>query len=133
MDQPTDVTSPSVHILGHHLYEYDKGVRQMFMMTANAQDADHIIRRLKEKVVDYYVQTVSATKFNVFFGRSAWIETVRNVVRKPLNQLSPEEDFILGILLGYDKEKQCLRFLSMAKAGSRGGPAASGAPPERLP
>ncbi|PWC56193.1 DUF2023 family protein [Azospirillum sp. TSO22-1] len=124
MDQPPDVTSPAMHVLGHHLYEYDKGVRQMVLMTTSARDVDLVTRRLTERCVDYYVQAVSASKFNVFFGRPAWIETVRNVVRKPLNQLSAEEDFMLGILLGYDKEKQCLRFLSMTKAGRRAGAAA---------
>lgn len=123
MDQPSDVTPPAMHVLGHHLYEYDKGVRQMALLTTDARDIDLVTRRLEERVVDYYVQRVSATKYNVFFGRPAWIETVRRVVCKPLNQLSAEEDFMLGILLGYDKEQQCLRFLSMAGPGRRAGAA----------
>lgn len=29
------------------------------------------------------------------------------MITRPLNQLSPEEDFILGALLGYDIRMQC--------------------------
>lgn len=129
MDHATDVkpagtAHASLKILAHNLYEYDKGVRQMFMMTLGSHDADVVIRRLRGRGIDYYVHPVSTAKTNLFFGRAVWIDTVREVVRKPLNQLSPQEDFILGILLGYDKELQCRRFLSLkrtdgADAGQR--------------
>ncbi len=125
MDHSTDVkpagaAHASLKILAHNLYEYDKGVRQMFMMTLGPHDADAVIRRLRGRGIDYHVHPVSAAKTNVFFGRPAWIDTVREVVRKPLNQLSPQEDFILGILLGYDKELQCRRFLSLTRADGAG-------------
>jgi len=121
MDQPIDVipagaARASLKILAHHLYEYDKGVRQMFMMTLGPHDTDAVVRRLCRRGIDHHIHPVSPAKTNVFFGRAAWIDTVRMVVCKPLNQLSPEEDFILGILLGYDKEMQCRRFLALAQA-----------------
>jgi len=87
------------------------------MMTVGAREGAPIIRRLDAKRIDHYVHPVTATKINLFFGRPAWVETTRSVVTKPLNQLSPQEDFILGTLLGYDKEEQCRRFLAMAKGG----------------
>ena len=39
------------------------------------------------------------------------VETVRRFVDKPLCELTPEEDFMLGALLGYDREQQCRRYL----------------------
>ncbi|ACO79374.1 hypothetical protein AvCA_32120 [Azotobacter vinelandii CA] len=39
---------------------------------------------------------------------------MRTIVTKPLHELTPEQDFILGTLLGYDREQQCLRFLTRA-------------------
>lgn len=121
MDQPTEMKSASMKFLVHHLYEYRKGVRQMFMMTLPAQEAPPVTRRLEAESIDYYVHEVNASKVNVLFGRAAWVETARNVVTKPLSRLSPEEDFILGTLLGYDKEQQCLRFLAMSKAAGKAG------------
>ena len=36
---------------------------------------------------------------------------VRSFVDKPLSRLSPQEDFMLGMLLGYDPAQQCRRLL----------------------
>ncbi len=43
---------------------------------------------------------------NVFFGRRACLETIRPLLSRPLSDLSPEEDFMLGALLGYDLTMQ---------------------------
>jgi hypothetical protein len=103
--------------LVHRLYEYRKGVRQLFMMTMTAQEAATVTMRLRNESIEHHAQPVSPRKVNVFFGREACVELVRHVVTKPLCRLTPEEDFILGTLLGYDREQQCLRFLAMAKGG----------------
>lgn len=119
MDQSVEVKLLAMKFLANYLYEYKKGVRQLFMMTMGALEVSHVKRRLEREAIDYYVHEVSATKVNVLFGRSACVETARNIVTKPLSRLTPEEDFILGTLLGYDQEQQCLRFLAMAKDGRR--------------
>lgn len=105
--------------LVHKLYEFRKGVRQLFMMTMTPPDATAVTRRLRAEAIEHHAQAVSQTKVNVFFGRQACVELVRHIVTKPLCRLTPEEDFILGTLLGYDREQQCLRFLSMAKGEGR--------------
>ncbi|OAN52721.1 hypothetical protein A6A04_15585 [Paramagnetospirillum marisnigri] len=97
----------------HQLYEYRKGVRQLFMMTMTTQEAAVVVRRLQAEAIEHYAHRVSAAKANVFFGRAPCVELVRRMVTKPLCHLTPEEDFILGTLLGYDREQQCLRFLAM--------------------
>ncbi|WP_052004229.1 DUF2023 family protein [Paramagnetospirillum caucaseum] len=103
--------------LVHRLYEYRKGVRQLFMMTMTAQEAAAVVTRLRTETIEHHAQPVSPRKVNVFFGRGACVELVRHMVTKPLCRLTPEEDFILGTLLGYDREQQCQRFLSMTKGG----------------
>ena len=35
---------------------------------------------------------------------------MQTFVDKPLNKLTPEEDFMLGIMLGYDISMQCERY-----------------------
>lgn len=95
----------------HHLYEYGRGVRGLFLMTVSLQQSVCVVAKLRGDGTDHFVQQVSANKVNVFFGREAFVAVVRSFVTKPLNLLSPEEDFMLGTLLGYDKEQQCRRFL----------------------
>lgn len=105
----------ALRFLVNHLYEYRKGVRSMFMMTLTAAEAKRVCQRLEREDIPYHVQEVSAAKVNVLFGRAAWIDTVRRIVTRPLSQLTPEEDFILGTLLGYETEQQCQRFLSQIR------------------
>lgn len=38
------------------------------------------------------------------------INAIRLMVTRPLNLLTPEEDFILGAMLGYDICAQCKRY-----------------------
>ena len=38
------------------------------------------------------------------------MDAIRNFVKQPLSNLTPEEDFILGTLLGYDICGQCERY-----------------------
>jgi len=90
-------------------------------MTMSAQEAAAVVMRLRNEAIEHHAQAVSPRKVNVFFGRGACVELVRRIVTKPLCRLTPEEDFILGTLLGYDREQQCLRFLAMTRDG-RGGP-----------
>ena len=112
MDQSTELSRPAVGALPQYLYEYRKGVRHLFMMTLSAHEAAQVGRRLEREAVDFHVHPVGEAKANLFFGRPPCVALVRTMLTKPLNQLSPEEDFILGTLLGYDREQQCLRFLT---------------------
>lgn len=52
-------------------------------------------------------------KINVFFGAKDCVDVVKTFVSKKLNELTPEQDFILGIMLGYDRLKQCERYLKL--------------------
>ncbi|NBC32792.1 MAG: DUF2023 family protein [Alphaproteobacteria bacterium] len=115
MDKPAGIVSATQQVFQHHLYEYRKGVRPLFMMTMSVIAAERVVNALTNSSIDYHVHTVNDTKVNVFFGRPAMVEMVRRIVNKPLNHLSPQEDFILGILLGYDKEEQCRRFVARSK------------------
>jgi len=115
MDQPARVGVAARQIFHHHLYEYRKGVRQLFMMTMTVAEASDIIGELAESRLPHYVHAVSETKINLFFGRQVLVEVMKVVVTKPLHRLSPEEDFMLGALLGYDKEQQCRRFLARSQ------------------
>ena len=104
-------------IFNHNLYEYRRGVRCLFMMTMSADESYHVVGRLCRECIAHYVHGVNRKKVNVFFGNAAFVETTRTVVNKPLTALSPEEDFMLGTLLGYDREQQCRRLRTSVACG----------------
>ena len=96
-----------IKVLMNHIYEYQKGVRQMVLYTFNRRYADFAIRRLERQNIHYIVYPAGEQTINLFFGRKECLDAVRFVVNKPLSALSPEEDFMLGALLGYDICMQC--------------------------
>lgn len=119
MDQPDSLISVSGRIVNHSLYELDKGVRQLFMLTVSWADLPGVVARLAAERVDHYVHRLNDNRVNLFFGRAALVETVRRFVDKPLCELTAEEDFMLGALLGYDREQQCRRYLERTAISER--------------
>ena len=99
-------------VFNHHIYEYKKGIRNLILTTENSCYKDVIEARLKKENIDFLIHNVNENKINVFFGAKICIDVIKTFSSK-LNELSAEQDFILGILLGYDKLKQCERYLKI--------------------
>lgn len=97
-------------VLLNHIYEFKKGVRQMVLYTFNKKYQDFVVARLHSQQIPYIIQPVGNNSLNLFFGRKECLDAIRLFITKPLNQLSPEEDFILGAMLGYDIRVQCERY-----------------------
>lgn len=97
-------------VLMNHIYEYQKGVRQMVLYTFNGKYEQAVTDRLRLEGIDFVAQHISNGNVNLFFGRKACVDAIRLFVTRPLYELSPEEDFILGALLGYDISLQCERY-----------------------
>ena len=94
----------------NHIYEFKKGVRQMVLYTTNKKYEDVAVKRLQNQGINFVIQHVDSERINLFFGREECIEAIRMMVTRPLNELTPEEDFILGAMLGYDICGQCRRY-----------------------
>jgi hypothetical protein len=105
-----EVVSPAMKVLMNHIYEYKKGVRRMILFTCNRRFEQQACERLCRQSIDYVVQPAGRENVNVYFGRCECLEAIRLLVTRPLNELSPEEDFILGAMLGYDICAQCERY-----------------------
>ena len=105
-----EILSGNMKIFLHHIYELQKGVRAMALCTLPKREEAFAERRLQEQHWDYVKQELNNEHVNFFFGKKACLEVVRLIVDRPLNCLSPEEDFIIGALLGYDICVQCERF-----------------------
>lgn len=108
---PTEMkTQAMLQVLMNHIYELQKGVRQMVLFTCNKKYGEQAIERLERQGIPYMVQPAGEQNLNVYFGRSECLEAIRLIVTRPLNLLTPEEDFILGAMLGYDIRVQCERY-----------------------
>ena len=57
-------------------------------------------------------------KVNLYFGKRACLDAVKTFIDKPLNRLTPEEDFMLGAMLGYDITLQCERFCTRKRVAA---------------
>lgn len=109
MQQP-GIATGDMKVLMNHIYEYKKGVRRMVLYTFNKKYEEFAIRRLESQKIKYIIQPVGNDRLNLYFGREECLNAIRIIVDKPLNELTPEEDFILGAMLGYDICAQCERY-----------------------
>lgn len=100
-------------VFRHCLYEYVKGVRSLVLHTCKTAEAEKIKKRLENMDVSYALFPLTQEKFNIFFGKKICVEVVKKIGKSSLTEYSPEEDFILGIMLGYNSDKQCERYLKM--------------------
>ncbi|MCR4852948.1 MAG: DUF2023 family protein [Prevotella sp.] len=105
-----EILPADMKVLMNHIYEFKKGVRQMVLFTFNQRYEEFAVKRLRSNGISYIIQPVGNNRLNLFFGRRECLDAIRLIVTRPLNQLSPEEDFILGAMLGYDLCAQCERF-----------------------
>lgn len=90
----------------------------MVLFTMDKQNQAFATERLAKQNIAYVVQDVVKDKINLYFGRPECIEAIKLFANKPLNQLTPEEDFMLGAILGYNICQQCERFCSRKQKAS---------------
>jgi len=67
-------------VFTHHIQEYKKGLRALVL---------------------YTTKKVNGTKINVFFGNPICVAVIKQMNITSLSNLTAEEDFILGTMLGY--------------------------------
>lgn len=104
------MVSAEVRVFLNHMYEYKKGVRQLVLYTMRREHESFAATRLERNGIPFLIQTVGNDKINLFFGRKECLGAVGTFIDRPLNRLTPEEDFMLGAMLGYDICRQCMRF-----------------------
>ena len=101
-------------VLNHHIYEYKKGLRNLVLHTMQASFRDAAVQKLESNGIPYIIQEVTSEKINIFFGAEECIAVIKHFDKKGLNEFTPEQDFILGIMLGYGRLQQCERYLERA-------------------
>lgn len=108
--QDTNRLPEDMKVLVNHIYEFKKGVRRMVLFTFNKRYEQFAVIRLQHQNISYVIQPVGNDRLNLFFGKKECLDAIRLMITKPLCQLTPEEDFILGAMLGYDICAQCERY-----------------------
>ena len=108
--QDTTRLPEDMKVLVNHIYEFKKGVRRMVLFTFNKRYEQFAVTRLQHQKISYVIQPVGNDRLNLFFGKKECLDAIRLMITKPLCQLTPEEDFILGAMLGYDICAQCERY-----------------------
>lgn len=101
-----------LRVFHHHIYEFKKGIRNLILTTEKSKYENIIKTRLNNENIDYVINEIPGDKINVFFGAKQCVDVVKTFSTK-LNELSAEQDFILGIMLGYDRVKQCERYMKI--------------------
>ena len=99
-----------LRVFNHHIYEYKKGIRSLILTTEKDKYRDVIEKRLQSQKINYVIHEVGNGKINVYFGDKPCIDVVKTL-NPHLDKQTPQEDFMLGIMLGYDKVRQCERYL----------------------
>lgn len=89
-----------------------RGVRNLVLYTFSKKYEDEVIKKLESRKIPYIKQDIGPRSVNLFFGNQECINAISFLADRPLYALTPEEDFILGALLGYDLCKQCERYCS---------------------
>lgn len=68
-------------VFNHHLYEYEKGLRNLILHTTKSKHQDFMVRRLENKQIAYVIYPVSAKKINIFFGDQNCIEVIKKLIK----------------------------------------------------
>ena len=100
-----------MQVLMHHIYEYKKGLRSLVLHTMSTDELFKAEELLLRKGIRFFVQFVNERKINIFFGMEQCVSIIESFNRKSLTEFTEEEDFILGIMLGYDRTQQYDRYV----------------------
>ena len=100
-----------MEVFNHHIYEFKKGLRRMVLYTTTIEEVMYIERKLKKQDISYFLTYPGDKNINVFFGDSTCVDVIKSFNPSNLTNLTLEQDFILGAVLGYDIKIQCQRYL----------------------
>ncbi|MCG8453506.1 MAG: DUF2023 family protein [Spirochaetales bacterium] len=99
-------------ILEHHIYELKKGLRDIALCTLCKRDIADALERLSRSQMSYFVQNLGPRKANIYFGNPECLQILQGFQKSSPSHMSPEEDFMLGIMLGYSRDGQYKRYQS---------------------
>ena len=72
----------------HHIYEYQKGIRNLILHTTDKKDLKLIKEKLNSANIDYIIYPLGKQRINIFFGAKECVEVIKNINKLKLNLLS---------------------------------------------
>ena len=105
-----------MQVFYHLVYEYQKGLRDLCLWTCRSELCDKITQALESQQINYLIIPIDGDKINIFFGMPTCLEIIKQFSNEELNKITDEEDFILGMMLGYAKPQQYDRYLKRKAA-----------------
>lgn len=106
-------------VLNHHLYEYKKGLRRLILHTIPKTEIAETVNRFKKHDIPYYITSAGQINTNIFFGDKVCVDIIKLINKDNLAEYTPEEDFILGTMLGYCRQQQCERYIKLKDIEAR--------------
>lgn len=106
-------------ILQHHIYEYRKALRSLILHTLPAKNREEVENMLAIRDIPFLIYPLGKDRINVFFGAGECVDVIRSIGKSSLLDYTPEEDFILGTMLGYSRLQQCARYLTRREQWQR--------------
>lgn len=104
----------SYPVLNEQIYGYKHGIRPLVLQTFDIKEQEGVEARLKRDNLDYFIKpSPNGKNISAIFGDKPCVDVIKSFGKTSFTDLSPEKDFILGVLLGYDKTKQCERYLKL--------------------
>ncbi len=100
-------------VFNHHIYEYRKGLRNLILHTVSKEYRHQIETKLEKLNIAYQIYSLGNGNINVFFGAKECVDVIKTIGKVSLSDYTPQEDFILGTMLGYDRLLQCRRYLEL--------------------
>ncbi len=100
-----------MEVFYHNIYEYQKGLRNLCLCTLKQENRQKVEKRLNKEKISYLIHDIEEGKINIYLGSKECIEVIKSFNKINLYELTPEQDFILGIMLGYSRLTQCRRYL----------------------
>lgn len=101
-----------MELFRHLIYEYKKGGRDLALYTCDKSQHQILTEALQKMKIQYHINNLEGGKINIFFGSNPCLKIIRGFSSKSLDKLTPYEDFILGIMLGYSRNEQYNRLLA---------------------
>lgn len=112
-----NILDGDIKVFYHLVYEYDKGVRPFVLYTMEQRFIPLAEKKLNAYNISYFIKEIEGSNsVNLFFGNDSCVTIMKQILaHKTIEDLSPEEDFILGTILGYDIPRQCERYCKRKK------------------
>ena len=86
-----------MEVLVHHIYEYEKGLRNLILHTTSKDLKDKIEEKLNRKKIPYIIHEIPHEKINIYFGNNYCIDVVKSIDKVNLSAILMKKTIFWGL------------------------------------